>query len=260
MSFYQVRKHYRDDIVTFQETNDFQKAIDFCLAEELSRENGHAVSIWRDGKSIFEINYYGNTEIDIDKYITKEEIIILSNNGLIDDVTHELKKRGFSLNNSFIDNNLFVRLELEKEMEGRNDEIFYRYAVGDFKLWFTQNIENGNIYSVGLREQGTELTNFDLYVLADEEGKDGYYPNQFFLSGRSGSMTTDEARKYILDMNKACTILDKVKEFFKTSKHYEVYCKFHECNKTVDEVLKDASVRSLDFSTQNSRNVEKEKE
>lgn len=118
---------------------------------------------------------------------------------------------------------LTVKLELEKQTDGQANEMFYRYAIADFKLWFAQNIENGNIYSVGFRQNADVLMDFELNVYANEEKRGGYYPNEFTMRGRSSAMSTDDARKYMRDMEKACAILDKVEEFFKTSKHFAIY-------------------------------------
>lgn len=139
---------------------------------------------------------------------------------------------------------LTVKLELEKETDGQANEMFYRYAIADFKLWFAQNIENGNIYSVGLRQNAEVLMDFELNVYANEEKRGGYYPNEFTLRGRSSAMSTDDARKYMRDMEKACAILDKVEEFFKTSKHFEIYSAAKAKASTVDSLVSAAKERS----------------
>lgn len=123
-------------------------------------------------------------------------------------------------------NALAVVLEVEKESANHENEMFYRYRIGDFKLWFSQ-ADNGNIYSVGFVEDGDELKDFDLHVYADEYGRGGYYPNVFEIRLRSCAMTTSEVRDYMVKAEKACAVLDTVENFFKTSKHFELYAKFH---------------------------------
>ena len=91
MKKYNVSKHYRENMERVFETDDFREAVKFCLEEDLSPENGHAVSIWKNGNSVFEINYYGNVELDIDKCITKEELLLLAEYDLISDVERELE-------------------------------------------------------------------------------------------------------------------------------------------------------------------------
>ena len=123
-----------------------------------------------------------------------------------------------------------VVLEVEKESPSDNNGMFYRYSIGDFKLWFSQ-AENGNIYSVGFVEDGDEFKDFDLSVYANEEARTkegvGYYPNEFKIRPRSYPMTTGDAWEFMVKMKKACRLLDAVEEFFSTSKHYKLYAQYH---------------------------------
>lgn len=127
--------------------------------------------------------------------------------------------------------NLAVVLEVEKkgtgELSRNGNEMFYRYAIGDFKLWFSQDMDSGNIYSVGLREDGSELADFELRVYANEEGRGGYFPNDFVIRPRSQPMSTDDARAFMRKFEKACMVLDAVEAFFESSKHYALYAKCH---------------------------------
>lgn len=127
--------------------------------------------------------------------------------------------------------NLKVVLEIEKEAPKEStydyNGMFYRYAVGDFKLWFSQDIETGNIYSVGFKENGDVLKDFDLHIYADEDKQGGYYPNVFQIRPRSYPMTTGDAWEFMVKMKQACRLLDAVEEFFANSKHYELYAKYH---------------------------------
>lgn len=131
-------------------------------------------------------------------------------------------------------NDLAIVLEVEKESSNAIDlnAIFYRYAVGDFKLWFSQDKDSGNIYSVGLREEGRELEDFEINVYCNEEGREekhvGYYPNDFAVRPRSYPMATDEAREFMVKMEKACRVLDVVKDFFNSGKHFALYAKAHD--------------------------------
>lgn len=124
-------------------------------------------------------------------------------------------------------NDLKVVLEVEKESANHENEMFYRYRVGDFRLWFSQDQENGNIYSVGLAEDGDKFKDFEMYVLEHEDEHGGYYPNQFNIRPKSYGMATGDAREFMGKMEQACAVLDTVENFFKNSKHYELYCKGH---------------------------------
>lgn len=122
---------------------------------------------------------------------------------------------------------LKVVLEVEKESANHENEMFYRYRVGDFKLWFTQDQGDGNIYSVGFAEDGDKFKDFEMYIFAHEEGRDGYFPNEFEIRPRSYGMATGDARAFMEKMEQACKVLDTVEEFFKNSKHYELYADKH---------------------------------
>lgn len=74
---YKVFKHYRDDREHIKSFSDLNEALNFCYAEYLDRDNGHAVSIENSEGSIFEVNYHGNTEIDVAGCITYEEKAII---------------------------------------------------------------------------------------------------------------------------------------------------------------------------------------
>lgn len=118
-------------------------------------------------------------------------------------------------------------LDVEKESANYDHEMFYRYRVGDFKLWFSQDQENGNIYSVGFVEDGDRLKDFELRISANEYGRDGYYPNKFEIRPRSYGMATGDAREFMAKMEQACRVLDAVEAFFKNSKHYALYAEKH---------------------------------
>lgn len=78
---YKVYKHFRDDIEFEKEFKTLNEALDYCFADDtLCRDDGHALSVRKnDMRSIFEINYYGNIEVDVDKCATDEELNIINN-------------------------------------------------------------------------------------------------------------------------------------------------------------------------------------
>ncbi len=129
-----------------------------------------------------------------------------------------------------------IELEVEKETVECPGEMFYRYLIDDFQIWFTQNQENGNIYSVGVREQGDALKDIEVFVGANEDARGGYYPNEFTLRPRSQAMTVEEAQVYVQNVLKANLVLNHIQEFFETSKHHELFCKYHS-EKTVSDLI-----------------------
>lgn len=77
---YEVFKHYRDDMEFEKEFTDLKEALTYCFEDDtLCREDGHALSIRKNyADSIFEINYYGNAEVNVDGVATKEELNIIN--------------------------------------------------------------------------------------------------------------------------------------------------------------------------------------
>lgn len=77
---YEVFKHYRHDLEKEKEFTDLRGALAYCFEDDtLCREDGHALSVRKNyADSIFEINYYGNTEINVDGVATEEELNIIN--------------------------------------------------------------------------------------------------------------------------------------------------------------------------------------
>lgn len=109
---------------------------------------------------------------------------------------------------------------LEKK-EQKEAEVFYRYRIGNFKMWFTQHMYSGDIFGVSVSCDNEEYKDFELYVVVNEEG-DRWYPNEFTLRGISSRMTTTEAKVYMRKMTEVCAVLDQIKHFFRTSFHATV--------------------------------------
>ena len=152
MSKYEVVKHYREDMVPEFETDDFRKAIDYCMDAGLSRDDGHAVSIRRDYNSIFEINYYGNKELDIDECITREELLILDEYGLISDIKSEMQKRGFALENKDVKESEEITMdksikEKVDELLSSGDERFPHMMLDRMRQDCEYYLGNGNRYA-----------------------------------------------------------------------------------------------------------------
>ena len=113
-----------------------------------------------------------------------------------------------------------IEVKLEKKEE-KGNEIFYRYQIGGFKVWFTQNVRSGDIFTVSIAANNKEYEDFDLCAMTYEEN-DHWYPVKFTLRGFSSRMTTAEAAMYAERMTKVCTILDAIQNFFETSFHANV--------------------------------------
>lgn len=74
---YKVYKHHRQRKVQVYETDSFMAAINYCDNVDLGplgSENGHAVSIENNQGCIFEVNYYGKIEVNVDDCAASEEL------------------------------------------------------------------------------------------------------------------------------------------------------------------------------------------
>ena len=116
---------------------------------------------------------------------------------------------------------LNITPELVKPSED-GSEIFYRYGIGDtHKMWFTQNQDNGNIYSVSLTAKDGIKDEFEYYVT--DEKMDFFYPNHFVLRGPSRNMTVHEAGEFIEQMKFAQDLIWSVQNFFERGFHAVKY-------------------------------------
>lgn len=81
---YRVFTHHEHEQTFTEEFNDLRKAIEYCYDTDLGpvgSSQGHAISIWNDKGSIFEINYAGSVEIDIDNCMSATEEFLVRNHG-----------------------------------------------------------------------------------------------------------------------------------------------------------------------------------
>lgn len=79
---YDIRKHFRDSMDYIKSFSNLKEALEYCRDALESREldnygNGHAISVFNEHGSIYEVNYHGSEEINICGCATKEEIEII---------------------------------------------------------------------------------------------------------------------------------------------------------------------------------------
>ena len=81
---YKVYRHFREDQILEVKTSTLGEALTHCSTCELTRDCGHAVSVRNDSGSIYEVNYYGSVEINVDGCATKEELALIKNHVMRD--------------------------------------------------------------------------------------------------------------------------------------------------------------------------------
>lgn len=116
----------------------------------------------------------------------------------------------------------FIR-ELKKENE-KEHTIFYRYRYKQFLIWFKQDQQNGNIYSVSVKKDTS--TNISYYIYSDCREK--FYPTKFEVSFSSFRLYNIKDCNEAIDiMNEVNDILYNLYHFFEASGHARLYYKLH---------------------------------
>ena len=145
-------------------------------------------------------------------------------------------------------NGLAVVLDTERHLSGGSqDTMFYRYLIGDFELRFTQDKRNGSVSNLALRAQGEELDCFAIEVHEDEVAWRVFYPTEFRVRTIAFPRTPEDVHEHLQDWKKSLLLVEKLEEFFKTSKHYELFCKHNSIEKisnSLDDALFCARMRS----------------
>lgn len=106
--------------------------------------------------------------------------------------------------------------------DAHDDEQFYRYCVGDYRVWFSQKNDNGNIYSVSIAPQKGVTTDFELYAI--DRTMDRFYPDEFTITGHCPRLSIEQGQQYIVAMQRALDCLEAIKTLFLSGPHYELYC------------------------------------
>ena len=119
---------------------------------------------------------------------------------------------------------LAITCELELKKPNSYD-IFYRYAIGDYKFWFSQDTKTGNIYSVYNSCSNPKFDDFEIFIDCIDFNNSYFYPNKFEFRTKSGYISVDCADEYIERLKLVTSILSAIKDFFSNSKHYKYYNK-----------------------------------
>ena len=121
-----------------------------------------------------------------------------------------------------------VELELRKEIN--EEEVFYRYRCGAYKIWFTQFQDNkqktfnqncvGCIFQVHIAADSNDY--MSLWV-REEIGKDNGYPDTFEIDQIPHRIELSDSNEFLNKLNYALEHLKTIKEFFFNSEHYELF-------------------------------------
>lgn len=110
---------------------------------------------------------------------------------------------------------MFV-LELKKD--STSGETFYRYGMGENKVWFTQS-KSGDIYSASF--YGDEkLSGLDFYIYTELKQQSIYYPDYVYIQTSSVRLfEPKEIDEYIDKMQYAKKVSELIMEIFKADEH-----------------------------------------
>ena len=125
--------------------------------------------------------------------------------------------------------NPVLELKIPDEKDG---SVFYRYVVGDFKIWFTQ-YDDGNIFGIMTAANLPSKEGFSLRIFdSNKEPNLQAYPNSFTMSCNSSLMSIEQTAQYIKEMQETLDCLESIKELFFQGPHFELYCK-----RTIEDIL-----------------------
>lgn len=118
-----------------------------------------------------------------------------------------------------------VRVVLELKKAGDRNDIFYRYNVSGTLVWFSQNQNNGCIYSVSVR-LSRELDGMEFYV-QDGSRHDVYYPEWVEISVDHTRLNTDQVDEHISKLKFAKEVAKVIENIFESPEHKGLYEEFH---------------------------------
>ena len=118
-----------------------------------------------------------------------------------------------------------VRVVLELKKASDRNDIFYRYNVSGTLVWFSQNQQNGCIYSVCVRPS-RELDCMAFYV-QDGSRHNVYYPEWVEISVDHTRLNADQVDEYISKLKFAKEVAKAIEDIFNSPEHIDLYKEFH---------------------------------
>lgn len=135
--------------------------------------------------------------------------------------------------------NPVLELKIPDEKDG---SVFYRYVVGDFKIWFTQ-YDDGNIFGVMTAANSPSKEKFSLRAFdSNKEPNLQAYPNSFTMSCNNSLMSIEQTAQYIKETQEALDCLESIKELFFQGPHFELYCK-----KAIENILEHTNLDNYEL-------------
>lgn len=109
-----------------------------------------------------------------------------------------------------------INIVCELKQEFSDKEMFYRYNIDGVCVWFTQHIDDGNIYSVGIR--GNErLSGIEFYI-EDGSKNDNYYPENVYIRLHE-RLFIEQIEAYIELLKYAKEMSESIMSIFSSEEH-----------------------------------------
>ena len=126
-----------------------------------------------------------------------------------------------------------IMLEMKqfcKDFHGNLDkeDMFYKYNIDGNLIWFSQNQNNGNIYTVYVRLKECIDEYFDVWVHCEDNKL--FYPYNVIIEVNHLRIKPSEVEEVVHGMNYVNKLCHMIMSIFKLEEHYSLWSKHNEKN------------------------------
>lgn len=147
-------------------------------------------------------------------------------------------------------------MNIKKTAEYRDGEkaMFYSYDIGDtHHMWFTQELNSGNIYSVSIVRNQRDFREVNIYSRNVDNYT--YFPTRFTASIPGNECDVNDMPAWIALLSEAQDVMKAVTDFFAQSAQYRFYCQRH-VEREMDKVkLGDYDLDGVEFTEDDVNNM-----
>ena len=123
-----------------------------------------------------------------------------------------------------------IQLETKQfvvDLDGKPDEndVFYRYNINGNLVWFSQEQDRGNIYTVSVRLTDNLDEYFDVWVSHNDSRL--FYPNDITNEIKRATIKTEDVGRVVADINYIDRLCDAIMSIFKMDEHYKLWLDNH---------------------------------
>ena len=113
------------------------------------------------------------------------------------------------------------------DLDGKLDEndVFYRYNIDGNLVWFSQDQDRGNIYSVSVRLADSLCEYYDVWVERNDDRP--FYPNDITIEIKRAKIKTEDIGRVVADIHYIKKLSDMIMSIFETKEHYDLWYEHH---------------------------------